>query len=108
MHHETELSEEMKAAFAAMPKRDEIPAEVWEALKRPDPRHPFGPTGKFPDGKLTEHDEGEIQFGVTTLKGKVVLNFGKPIASLGMDATQTRSLARLLLRYASKAESQAT
>lgn len=63
-----------------------------------------GPTGKFPEGKITEHDEGEIKFAVTVYKGKVVVNFGTPVASLGMLPEQAKVLARTLLRCAKKAQ----
>jgi len=57
----------------------------------------FGETNNFPEGKLTEHDEGEIKFGITTKDEKVILNFGKPIAWLGMTREQAEKLGRLLI-----------
>jgi len=57
----------------------------------------FGETKNFPEGKLTEHDEGEIQFGVTTKDEKVILNFGKPVAWMGMTRDQAEELGRLLI-----------
>lgn len=57
----------------------------------------FGETENFPEGTLTEHDEGEIQFGVTTKDEKVILNFGKPVAWLGMTRDQAEKLGRLLI-----------
>lgn len=61
-------------------------------------REPFGATGKFPQGKYTRQDEGEIQFGVAadTQNRKVLINFGKPVAWMGLDADQADSLADLL------------
>jgi len=32
----------------------------------------LGATGEFPQGKLTEEDEGEIRIGITVFNGKVV------------------------------------
>jgi len=63
-----------------------------------------GPTGKFPEGKLTGNDEGEIRFAIAVYKRKVVLNFGVPIASLGLGVEDARELAELLLRKADEAE----
>lgn len=63
---------------------------------------PFGGTGRFPLGKLSQSDEGEIQFGVAAdpVKNKVVLNFGKPTAWIGFDAEQAEQLAESLLSKA--------
>jgi hypothetical protein len=63
---------------------------------------PFGGTGRFPLGKLSQSDEGEIQFGVAAdpVKNKVVLNFGQPTAWIGFDAEQAEQLAESLLTKA--------
>lgn len=62
----------------------------------------FGSTGNYPMGTLDKGDEGEIVFGVASHRGKVILNFGKPVAWIGMDAGQAVSLAQLLLRHAAR------
>jgi hypothetical protein len=62
----------------------------------------FGATGKFPMGELDKSDEGEIAFGVASHRGKVIINFGKPVAWLGMDARQAASLAALLIQHANR------
>lgn len=79
MHHEPQLSAEISKKFADML---------------------LGPTGAFPEGKLTENDEGELAFAVGTLKQKVVINFNTPIASLGMTPNQARDLASVLWQHA--------
>lgn len=58
----------------------------------------FGPTGKFPLGKYNQHDEGEIAFGVAADKqaGKVIIDFGKPTAWVGMTADQADAFAESL------------
>lgn len=62
----------------------------------------FGATGKFPHGKLHPSDEGELQFGVAT-DGKVVLiQFGKPIAWLGLPPDKARALAKVLIEHADR------
>jgi hypothetical protein len=64
----------------------------------------FGATGEFPQGKLNGHDEGQLQFGVTTTSnGKVVLNFGHEVAWLAFDPTQAVKLASILISNARKA-----
>lgn len=60
----------------------------------------LGATGKFPEGKLVEHDEGEIQFSVRTFEGKVIIEWGKSVKWIGMNATQALELAACLIRHA--------
>lgn len=63
---------------------------------------PFGGSGRFPQGKLSSSDEGEIQFGIAAdiEKNKVVINFGEPTAWIGFDAEQAEQLAESLLSKA--------
>jgi hypothetical protein len=60
---------------------------------------PFGGTGRFPLGRLSKSDEGEIQFGIAAdaAKNKVVINFGEPTAWIGFSAEQAEQLADSLL-----------
>ena len=62
-----------------------------------------GPTGQFPDGKMSKHDEGEIAFAVGHPNGKVVIDFGSPVAWVGMEPQQAVALAQTLLSHAKKA-----
>ena len=62
----------------------------------------IGPTGKFPDGKMAKHDEGEIAFSVGARDGKVVLDFGASVAWIGMDPGQAVALAQTLIAHAKK------
>lgn len=64
----------------------------------------LGPTGKFPGGKLVESDKGEILFAVGTEQEKVTVNFGRPIAWIGMSARQARRLAKSLRRMADRVD----
>jgi hypothetical protein len=70
----------------------------------------FGPTGKFPEGRLNEADEGEIQFGVAAdpKNNVVVLNFGKPVAWIGMPPENARQIALALLRKAGELDGVVT
>ena len=65
-----------------------------------------GPIGAFPKGKLTQSDEGSIQFGVGVKDGKVVLDFGTAVTWVGMDAQQAADLASVLLSKAREAGRQ--
>jgi len=89
MHHESDLSDELRAHLESAQEK------LLEQL---------GATGKFPEGKLTSNDEGEVAFVVTAYHGKVVVNFGKPIASLGMSVRQAREFALLLRKWANQIE----
>ena len=56
----------------------------------------IGPTGDHPDGKLGPHDEGGLVFGVTVFQGRVVLDFGKPVRSVGFTQDDAIKLAETL------------
>jgi len=71
---------------------------ISEKLK--EARKTLGPTGKFPDGKLTKHDEGEIRLMVTKKDGKVILDFNSPVHWMGMTPEQAVHLGRLLIKKA--------
>lgn len=61
----------------------------------------LGATGKFPDGALGPHDEGELQFGVShDSKGNVHVNFGKEVSWFAMPPETAVQFARLLLQHA--------
>lgn len=66
----------------------------------------LGATGRFPEGQLDDHDEGEINFAVSSYQGKVILDFGKAVHWLGMDPAQARLLARSLMSHATNAEKE--
>lgn len=58
----------------------------------------LGATGQFPEGQLNDDDEGEIRIAIGSTEGKVVMDFGKPIAWIGFTPEQARGIAELLLR----------
>lgn len=55
----------------------------------------LGATGRYPQGQLAPEDEGEIKIAVAadTARGKVVVDFGKPVAWMGFDPQQALALA---------------
>ena len=63
-----------------------------------------GPTFKFPDGKLTPHDEGEIAIAVAELNGRLVMNFGKPIQSIGFTRQEALALRDRFTAYLGKVD----
>jgi len=60
----------------------------------------LGPTGTFPSGKLTRHDEGALNFAIGEQGESVVLKFGEPVAWMGMTPEQAVGLAELLIKKA--------
>lgn len=79
-----------------------------ESLKafKPWNKREFGATGKFPQGKVQDSDEGELRMGVAydKLNGIVRVEFGKPVAWLGLPPPEARQLAQLLLANAAKSQ----
>jgi len=106
-HHEPKQSDVIRKLFESAQESDssqligQMKAKLIEATKESQ----FGPTGKFPEGKITENDEGEIQYGITHYKGKVIINFGTPIASLGMTPEQAGDMALSLAEHANRINS---
>ncbi len=62
----------------------------------------LGPTGKFPQGKLTEDDAGEIEFTVARKGDKVVMDFGTPVKWVGLTADDAREVGKALIKHAKK------
>jgi hypothetical protein len=64
----------------------------------------IGPTGEFPEGKLGEHDDGEITIAVSSRSGNVIVEFGSLISWLGLSPAQARELGEALIRRANACE----
>lgn len=65
-------------------------------------KKPLGATGEFPHGKINDDDQGAIRLGVAydKLDGIVRIEFGKPIAWLGLPPPQAIEFARVVLKHA--------
>jgi len=63
----------------------------------------LGPTGKFPDGKLSPDDEGEINLEVSCGPGVVKLDFGIQVRWIALPPDGALELAALLAAHAGKA-----
>ncbi len=61
-----------------------------------------GPTGKYPRGKLSEDDSGEIAIAIAAdpKTGTILIDFGKPTAWIGFTPRQAVELAEDLNRKA--------
>lgn len=60
----------------------------------------FGATGEFPRGKFNADDEGALMMGVAVKDRTVIVNFGKPVAWLGLDKQTALALADIIRKYA--------
>jgi len=104
MHHSPDksLAEKMSMTQSAQQIREALGRQG--ALARE--LKPLGPTGKYPGGKLTEHDEGELLIGLVMFKGKIVMDFGKPIQSLGFGLGAAEDLANSIKKLVSEERKQ--
>jgi hypothetical protein len=78
--------------------------EPWRRAAEETAMSEIGPTGEYPEGKLTPKDEGELAVRVRHLPGKVLLEFGASVKWIGMDPGQARGVADLLRLHADEAE----
>lgn len=65
-----------------------------------------GPTGNYPNGKLSENDRGEIAIKISAQERLVFMSFGVPVTDIGFKPFNARDLAFKLFEYADKAEQQ--
>lgn len=64
----------------------------------------LGATGKFPDGKLNKDDEGELRMKIGESKGRVIIDFGKPVTWFGLDKKSAIEFAESVLKHAKDAK----
>lgn len=62
----------------------------------------LGPTNNFPDGKIHESDEGELQMAIGIYENNVIIEFGTPVKWLGLSKEDTLNLAQKLIDNANK------
>ena len=69
-----------------------------------EPVEELGPTGQYPDGKLSEDDDGELRFALAHDPSKdiVVMSFGVPVNWLGVPAPIAEHISRGLVAHASR------
>lgn len=68
----------------------------------------LGATGRFPYGKAGSSDEGELRMALASdyTNGIVRIEFGKPVAWLGLPSQEARELARLLVSKADEIDAR--
>lgn len=76
------------------------PMALMKKFTKPPMIPNLGATGNFPDGKITDDDEGEIRIGITRKDDTVVIDFGKPIAWIGFTKEQAKEIGETLIRRA--------
>lgn len=64
----------------------------------------LGTTGLFPDGKINEHDEGELRCSIATdeIHHQVIIDFGTQIAWLSFNPDEAINFANLIIEKANK------
>ena len=64
----------------------------------------LGATGKFPKDQMNEDDHGELKvaMGINKEHKRIMIDFGKKISWIGMEAEEARELAKSLLENANK------
>lgn len=67
-------------------------------------REKVGPTGKFPKGKLTPHDEGELTLSIGVVRKTIVMDFGTSVAWIGFSADEAIAIAEKLVNAAKMVE----
>lgn len=72
-----------------------------------DETPPLGATGKFPQGKISEDDEGELVIGVGHTDKLVYLQFGKSLSWLAMPPVEAVDFALTIIRHAEGARAHA-
>lgn len=58
----------------------------------------LGATGNYPDGKMSEDDEGELKFAVLSRNNNVMIIFGKPVEWLDMNKDKAKELVKCLMK----------
>lgn len=96
-----EMQEKLNKMFSDVLKKHAPNLEA--AVKQVDAEEALGATGQFPDGKLTEKDEGELRLAIAAVDGKVVMTFGTPVAWVGMDPDQAQIVGEAFLKKAKEA-----
>jgi hypothetical protein len=104
---EIEWPTEKPAAFITIDDRALTFDGTWPDLDtllafKPWNKREFGATGQFPQGQLNDDDQGGLRMGVAydKLDGIVRVEFGKPVAWLGLPPPHAIEMAKLLLKHA--------
>lgn len=84
--------------------------ELWDdrcvqvGMNTGEPLAVVGPTGKFPDGKIRDDDNGELRIAIGKLNGEVFVQLGTPTEWISGPPEWARGLAALLIKRADELE----
>ena len=108
---EIDWPNEKPAAFVTLDDRALTFEGEWPDPKlllefKPWNKRPVGATGTFPMGKLNDDDQGGIKMAIAydPIDGLVRVEFGKPVAWLGLPPNEAKALAAILLKKAAEAK----
>lgn len=60
----------------------------------------LGGTGNFPDGKMSDDDQGELLMQLTVAEGVLRVDFNKEVGMIGFDPVSARKMAERLIVFA--------
>lgn len=61
----------------------------------------LGPTNDFPQGQMGPQDEGGIRISIAINEyGRIIVDFAKPVAWIGLDAISALDIAMALVNHA--------
>ena len=63
---------------------------------RDDDERALGATGDLPDEPIFPDDEGGLRCAIAIVKGKLVIDFGKPIKWVGLDRQSVEDFVSIL------------
>lgn len=62
---------------------------------------PFGPTGEFPEGKMSADDDGALQVGIALdPEGRVIIEFGTEVKWIALEHPYAVQFAVAILKKA--------
>lgn len=86
-------------------KQPPIPEGLAKLMQDEAERMKLGPTHSFPQGKIGDGDDGELRIGLARMaSGGILLNLGRPVAWVGLDAASARDLGEKLIRMADESD----
>jgi hypothetical protein len=64
----------------------------------------LGKTGEFPQGKISDTDEGGLQFAIFKTKDKsnLIIEFNTPVVWMGMPIHEAKEFALAILKIANE------
>ena len=63
----------------------------------------IGALHDHPERRLTDKDEGALQYAVAQTGGKIIINFGTPVSWIGMNPEDAEAMANVLMAKAREA-----